>query len=217
MCATADRLAEKEIHRATRDLATLLALTVRTRQYHDIPPRTMHALEVICTTLEEAAGLANAAAYLRQRVLDPQVAIVLDIPITSDLRSLQRKIHGLFDSRAAPRRGFVYLAWRVRPPRYVYAGKAGSVARLNLAQNGKLARATSNQHATRLTLIFPTQSRREILLGVEASLMRVIEASTGSLPELNDQRGTVPPGPGLDELDFLGGFLQEVSDRVVAG
>ena len=212
MCADADTFGNRELDARLGDLAALVAAALKTRRWIDIPIKTQNHLRDAQDAVRSAAELVDAADYVNEKLLSAANGLVIDLRLSKDLRAVQDDIYGLFEEKAAPRRGFVYIAWRGRPERYVYVGKAGGVARLNLAQHGKLARATVD--ATSLSLLFPTQSRDEILLGLEASVIRLIENATGQLPEWNDQRGTVPPGPASNELQVLAHFLGGISDEL---
>jgi hypothetical protein len=106
----------------------------------------------------------------------------------------------------------VYVAWIHRPEEYWYVGKATTVERLNLAAHGKLARATA--HATKLSLIFPSQSRPEVLGGVEGSLLAMIEHHSSALPKLNEKRESVVAHQGTDELMTLSSFLRDIAKRI---
>ena len=139
---------------------------------------------------------------------------VLDIrmPTNKELKATQELIYEKFENGEAKARGFVYVAWRKTPQRFLYVGKATNVDRLNLAAHGNLARATAD--ATLLSLIFPSISREDYLLGVEASVIELVECLTGDLPELNTRTGAVPHSAATENLDALASFLGKVATDI---
>jgi hypothetical protein len=160
----------------------------------------------------DAADLADAARYVAERVLQAPNGQVIDLPLAKDLHTIQRRITNLFHNRRAPFRGFVYVAWGARPEHFVYVGKAGSNGRLNLVAHGKLANAAA--YAAYISLIFPSQSRPDILSELEACIIRLVKFRTGRLPVLNKREELVPSGPAADELEALTGFLGGVGRSV---
>lgn len=160
----------------------------------------------------ELARTIDATGYLSDKVFNAGNALIVDLKLKMDLDAVQAQILEMFESKDAPRRGFVYVAWTASPEEYWYVGKANTADRLSLAAHGKLARATA--HATKLSLIFPSQSREEMLLGVEASVLALIEYYTGKLPRLNERRGKVVKNSGTQELRLLSGFLGSIADEI---
>lgn|SRR5574340_194360 len=160
--------------------------------------------------LRRLARILDATGYLEDKVLRSETSSIIDVRVKSDLRSVQDQIEYMFVTKEAPDRGFVYIAWCARPEEYWYIGKAKNDGRLNLASHGKLAHAIA--HATQLSLIFPSQSREEILAGVEAAVLAVIESYTGNLPKLNDRRERVVENNGAEELRLLSNFLGSIAD-----
>lgn len=169
-------------------------------------------LEEALLETKRSARLFDAAICVNERVLTSSNGAVLDIGLTRDLRRAQRDIYDAFEGGKAPPRGFVYVAWRKAPERYFYVGKAGSVDRLNLSAHGKLSRATAD--ATLLSLVFPAQSREEILLDVEASIIELVDSVFGEAPELNDRIEPVPWSTAQKELDQLARFLEGIGKRL---
>jgi hypothetical protein len=80
---------------------------------------------------------------------------------------------------------------------------------LNLAAHGKLANATA--YATQLALIFPSQSRDEIIAGVEAAMLALVKFQSGELPRLNERHEKTVAHNGNESLKSLSGFLASVA------
>lgn len=210
MIERVDREAQRQLKSSIKDFATNVALILKTQAWSDIPVAKERILAEAAHDALSAAKQLDASDYLRQKVLCADSGRILDVKLKQGLRDAQDQITLLFETKQAPPRGFVYVAWSGRPEKFLYVGKAGNARRLNLTQHGKLARATA--HSTTLSLLFPTQSRAEILSGVEGSLLRTVKACTGSLPRLNDKNGRVPAGAGTKRLHELGDFLLNVGD-----
>jgi hypothetical protein len=214
MCIHADRSASADLHRHTKDLATLVATVLRTVRWEDLPIKTQRHLSETAEAAKSAAILADAAECINTRVFDAPNGKIADLKISTELREVQEQIWNLFETGEVPRRGFVYVAWSAKPERFLYVGKAGNVERLNLAAHGKLAHAAA--HVTTLSLLFPNQSRDEVLSGVEASVIRLVEHATGQWPELNDRGESVPSGQPSQRLSRLAQFLATVGRSVAA-
>lgn len=214
MCILADRSASLELRRHTKDLAKLVAVVLSTGRWEDLPIKTQRHLSEAAEAARTAADLADAAEFINNRVFEAQNGRIEDLKISTDLREVQEQIRNLFDIGQVPPRGFVYVAWSAKPELFMYVGKAGNIDRLNLAAHGKLAHSAA--HVTTLSLIFPNQSRKDFLSGLEASVIRVIEHATGNLPELNDRDEKVPPGEPTNRLSRLAEFLSDVARSVNA-
>lgn len=212
LCAKTDRFAMRALSKETRDIANLASAILREEKWANVPIRTSNRIGALIQSAQDAADEADACDYLFEKVLEASNGVVCDVRMPANLRDLQDEIYDLFDRGDAPRRGFVYVAWRSKPEEYWYVGKASAVGRLNLAAHGKLAHASA--YATTLSLLFPTQSREEILRGVEASLLRVITACTGSLPEHNVKRESVPAGQASRDLGALADFFRNLGDDI---
>lgn len=200
------------LERSTRHLAGLVASVLRNGAWSELSARTEQELKVAAEDTLSHSECLDASGYLHEKVLSS--GRIVDLKLKNDLRAVQNQIQGMFDSKEAPERGFVYVAWSQRPEEYWYVGKARTVDRLNLSAHGKLARATA--HATQLSLVFPSQSKEEILSGVEASIHMIILALTGELPKLNDRRETVPVHQGGKHVDGLAKFLTKIANQVRA-
>lgn len=212
VCDAATAAGRSELQRHTARLAKLVARVLRDGKWSSVSAKVDKDLTEAAEEARAAARLLDAAEYIVQKVLSAPNGKAIDTHLKPDLRAVQEQIVSLFEEGAAPERGFVYVAWSKKPERFYYVGKASNAGRLNLAAHGKLARATA--HATQLSLLFPTQSREEILLALEASAMELIEFHTGELPELNDNRGAVPDGTATVELKWLSDFLGTVATDV---
>jgi hypothetical protein len=210
-----DRVNDKHgssLERSTKHLAGLVASVLRNGTWSELSARTEKELKDAAEETLFHSVCLDAAGYLDEKVLSS--GRIVDLKLKNDLRAVQDQIQGMFDSKAAPKRGFVYVAWCQRPEEYWYVGKAGTVDRLNLSAHGKLARATAD--ATQLSLVFPSQSKEEILSGVEASIQTMIYAITGELPKLNERRETVPVHQGGKHVDDLAKFLTKIANQVRA-
>lgn len=204
--------AQGSVGRDIEHLAKILAPVLRDERWKELTKTDSRVLAEAIKSSREAAKQLDAALYVKERVLLSQNGAALDVRLSrGDLRAAQEEINEAFETKAVPKRGFVYVAWRKTPERFVYVGKATSLDRLNLAAHGKLAMAATGD-ATILSLLFPTQSKEDILFGVEASMIELVHAHTGKLPELNDRREKVPTGSGRKRLEDLAVFLSSVAD-----
>lgn len=205
------RTVEREAERTLLRLARQINEVMTTWEWAELPKRRTQAIASAISEARAYTTTLDAAAYLEERILKEPSALVVDLRVKRDLLALQEQIQDLFERGEAPRRGFVYVAWSVRPERFYYVGKAKGVKRLNLASHGKLARATAPGHATHLSLLFPAQSRERVLRDVEASVLRLVMFDKGRLPRLNSKHESVPFHAMTDFLDGLSGFLSDVS------
>ncbi len=215
VCTAAGREAKRSLGRHTKDLAKLIAAVLTNQRWEYISAQTERHLKRATDSALEAAELADAVDYVNEKLLKAPNGRVVDLKMRRDLRALQQQIRDLFETKEAPARGFVYVAWSARPERVMYVGKAGNVDRLNLAAHGKLAHAAA--HVTTLSLLFPSQSRDEILLGLEASVIRLIKFWLGESPELNEMLEVIPDGMASETLRLLAQFLGERADEMHPG
>ncbi len=205
-----EKTSRSDLQRQIRSLARLAADALKDDVWRNLSAKTNKALLDAAEEARRLAGILDATGYLKDKVLRSETSLIVDVRLKTELRSVQDQIVEMFNTNEAPDRGFVYIAWSARPEEYWYVGKAKNDGRLNLASHGKLAHATA--HATQLSLIFPSQSRAEILAGVEAAMIAVIESHTGNLPRLNDHRERVVENNGTKELRLLSGFLGSIAD-----
>jgi hypothetical protein len=202
--------------RHVREFAGTLATVLKEQRWGEPRISDVARLAEAADNARAVARTLDASHCVTERVLAAENGRVIDIPMPpgKDLRDVQARIFECFESKQAPERGFVYVAWRQRPERYIYVGKAGNTDRMNLAAHGKLARATAE--ATLLSLAFPAQSREEYLLEVEASIIELVTHFTGDKPELNDRPARVPTWHAQAGLDSLADYLAKESDRLRA-
>lgn len=205
-----EKTSRSDLQRQIRSLARLAAGALQNDAWRNVSARTDKALLDAAAEARKLARILDATGYLEDKVIRSETSLIVDVRLKSDLKSVQEQIEHMFGTKEAPDRGFVYIAWCARPEEYWYIGKAKNDGRLNLASHGKLAHATA--HATQLSLIFPSQSREEILAGVEAAVLAVIESHTGNLPKLNDRRERVIENNGAKELRLLSNFLGSIAD-----
>lgn len=134
--------------------------------------------------------VADSASFIRERILDSDRAAFFDINLSGKDRS-RAALKALIDSELADQRGrdrgFVYFAWRSKPERYLYVGKAASSARVNLDSHGKLLESLDHEKASRLSFIFPAKSTKDNIANLEAALLNLVEFKTGKLPEENSR------------------------------
>lgn len=205
-----EKTSRSDLQRQIRLLARLVADALKDDAWRPVSVKTDKAILDAAVEARRLARILDATGYLEDKVLRSETSLIVDVRLKMDLRSVQDQIVQMFDTKEAPNRGFVYIAWSARPEEYWYVGKANTSKRLNLASHGKLARATA--HATQLSLIFPSQSREEILEGVEAATLALIESHIGKPPELNDRRERVVENKGTEELRLLSNFLWSIAD-----
>lgn len=216
-----DRRGRAALSRAIRDVAGPLAAKLKEREWDVVRLKADRNFMKAIKDANDAADLVDAAEYVREKVLSRSGHPILDIRLSrgggqaNELKRAQEQIDKLFDSNAAPRRGFVYVAWSRRPDQFYYVGKAKSVLRLNLRAHGNLVSAINK--ATVLSLLFPTRSSEETLLGVEASVIALVQSFTGKSPRNNTRLGSVPVGKAAADLLDLGRFLHAVGALIAPG
>lgn len=212
MSDRADASGRAAFDKRSRELAKLIAAVLRDGKWGDLSAKTERALQEAMEATKDAATVLDAAETVHVKVLTAKNSSVHDLRLKGDLRADQDQIVEFFASMANER-GCVYVAWCMRPERFLYVGKAGSAQRLkNLAGHGKLANAMAN--ATQLSLIFPSQSTEKVLLEVEASVVALVKHSTGSLPENNEMEEGVPICEAGKELNRLAGFLRKLGHDI---
>lgn len=204
----------KTFQRSTRELADLIATVLRDRNWDSMSVKTDDKLSNTVSEVREAARLLDAAEYIQEKVLSPSNGKIVDLRLkkNKDFQVVQEQIKEMFATKKVPQRGFVYVAWSRKPERYLYVGKAKSPSRLDLTSNGKLSWAT--MYATTLSLLFPSKSDEEILLGVEASILSLINNYTRKLPKHNVSNGKVPLCSVTAEIENLAIFLNQIADFV---
>jgi predicted nucleic acid-binding protein len=183
LCAGADE-ALGIVNRRTRELFALLADDAKRFKF-EFTPR--HG-ELIAD-ITHHGRIADSAAFVEEKVLDPADAYILDIELTGVSRTIERltrEIEDKLHKYGKTDRKFVYLAWKSRPETYYYAGKAGSPGRVNLAAHGKLLEAL--KEASRLSFIFPAKSTDENISNLEAAVLNLVEFTSGSLPKHNSRK-----------------------------
>lgn|GEM_PF-4899490 len=211
MCDRAEAQSSAELGRAIDRLSKLLASILRDERWDALTNADQRALAEAVTAAREAAMTEDAAIYVGEKLLNAANGTVRDIRlIRGDLDAAQQEIYEAFESGDVSKRGLVYVAWCKKPERFFYVGKANSVDRLKLAAHGNLVEA--RREATLLSILFPMQSKEDILLGLEASVIELVRFCTGEMPALNKKREKVPPGSGRQKLSFLADFLSAVGN-----
>lgn len=156
--------------------------------------------------------VADSASFVRDRILGSNRSALIDIDLTGKDRSRMSLKETIADTLAKHRggdRGFVYFAWRSRPERYFYVGKAASSARVNLDTHGKLLESLREKKASRLSLIFPAKSTAENIANLEAALLNLIQFRTDELPEENARGESF-------SLDYESGAAIHVIRKLIA-
>jgi hypothetical protein len=208
MSDRADAAGRVAFDKRSRELAKLIAAVLKDGTWGDLSAKTERELKEAVNATKEAVTVLDAAETVHEKVLRAKNASVHDLRLKRDLRADHEQIADFFDNMANER-GCVYVAWCMKPERFLYVGKAGSADRLkNLAGHGKLANAMAN--ATQLSLIFPSQSTDNTLLEVEASVVALVIHSTGRPPENNEMEEGVPICEGGKALNRLAAFLKKV-------
>lgn len=206
--------ARRELRLHRRSLADLVADIIEDGRWNNLSTKDERQLRETLELARRSANTLNAISFLETRVLASHNGKAIDIKLKRDLADAQAQILDKFESGEAPKRGFVYVSWSQRPEQYFYVGKARTVDRLNLSQHGKLANTVGR--ASTLSLIFPHQSSEETLLGVEASILNLLEVHMGNPPELNARVERIPTQDGSDELAGLQGFILSVASMIEA-
>ena len=135
--------------------------------------------------------ISDSASFIQNMLFESSRAKFFDIDLLGLDRSrgsLKSLIGKVLDEQNKTDRGFVYFAWRSRPEKYFYVGKAGSGARINVDTHGKLLESLRREKASRLSLIFPAKSTADNVSSLEAALIHLIEYKTGQIPEENDRK-----------------------------
>lgn len=209
---TAAENAERELRYALEQLSNLVGSVLVNDGYELVSENK--GIKNSIEDIKRYSRQYDAAECIRNQVLSAVRSKIIDIPIQHDLLKAEDQIHDLFLDYDVPARGFIYIAWSQKPENYFYVGKAGSEKRLRLRAHGTLA--STIRDATLLSLIFPAQSREEILLSVEASVMELIEAHTGELPRLNRNAGRIKFGSKWDAVNDVAKFLDDISRQLTS-
>lgn len=213
LCERARSAASKDFYRATQVVGRFTEEVAKSGKWDRLPVKTLDEFNDTADHAKFAVEVLDAVEYIDKRLLSASNGRLHDLKISGrSLSEIQREIFYLFNSKEAPKRGFVYIAWTHKPEWYNYVGKASKVKRLNLTAHGKLAHAVAT--ATNLSLLFPAQSEDSILAGLEASIIRVIEHQTGSLPELNVRPERVPFGSASDKFSRFADFFARLADSL---
>lgn len=208
------RRARREFSEHTDGLANLLSYFLRTARWSNVSAKDNQEFAYNITGARSASVTLDAISFINEKVLSAQNGKIEDIKLKPDLGDAQSQIHDMFDTGKAPKRGFVYIAWRQSPEQYFYVGKAGTHDRLNLSSHGKLANTVGR--ATTLSLVFPNQSSEETLSGLEASIMHLLTLHMDEPPELNAKAERVPSHDGSEELAELHTFLRNIATMINA-
>ena len=143
MCQDADNFAHKRLAAAARDLDSAVSVKL-SGDWLELPTKKKKSLDRALAEAVDMAESADAANYAHERLFTcGNCRLVFDLPLLKGLRDVQNQIVASFEDQRMPRRGFVYVAWRSRPEKFLYVGKASDATRLNLTRHGKLARATA--------------------------------------------------------------------------
>lgn len=213
LCERAQYAATNELYREIQAIGHFAAEAVKSGKWIQLPVKSLDGLNDTTERAKFSAEVLDAVEYINKYLLSAPNGRLYDLKIAGrSLSEIQTEIFYLFDSGEAPKRGFVYIAWTHKPEWYHYVGKASKVKRLNLTAHGKLAHAVAK--ATTVTLLFPAQSEESLLLGLEASVIRVIEHQTGSLPELNVRPERVPFGSASDQFSRFADFFGRLADSL---
>ena len=179
--------ARKEFERAKDRIASELQLHVECDVWEPDAD-----LDESIISLHSATDTISATEYLERKFFELGGRIE-DLQINSqDLDKVQDSINDHFFDE--PTRGFVYVAWRMRPEGYFYVGKAGDHSRLRLKQHGSIA--NSIRDSKYISLLFPPRGRESILFECEAALIHVVDAFSARQGirglTLNHQRPRLP-------------------------
>jgi hypothetical protein len=206
-----DEEGDAQLTLATERLGDFLAGMLQGNAFAPFHDRDMQLLDGVIEEARDAAKVLDATDIIRKNILHGRGQIV-DVPMHHDLREAQARIQAAFEDGRLPERGFVYVAWRARPERFIYIGKAASVRRLHLPAHGKLAHATAS--ASTLSLLFPPRSEPRVIDIIETSAMALVDRYSVRGLELNDTLGRLRGGAGQVRLNRIVNFLKCVLLRI---
>jgi hypothetical protein len=116
--------------------------------------------------------------------------------------------------------GYVYVAWKNKPHRYFYVGKAGigksgEVKRISRA-HGKLMSAWSRGCASRISLVKPSKSTNPLLINLETSIIRTYEHFKQETPKFNQASVSlgIPDGPYTEYLNLINDTFTSASGAI---
>ena len=186
LCEHADKALDV-VNSSTHRLFLMLAEDAKRNKF-ELSPRHQELIDHI----KHHGEISDSASFIQEKILDSEGAgaKLIDIDLTrieKSIDNLNSVILDVISEYNKVNRAFVYFAWRSKPEEYCYIGKAGSKARINLINHGKLLE--SLKEATRLSFIFPAVSIDEYISNLEAALLNLVEFKFG-LPVNNRRRET---------------------------
>ncbi len=201
----------RKLDRCIAALARLTQAAVRWGGFESKPTeKRRHRLS---QEIRTSASVLDACAIVEEVLFKPkransQTHFMCSGNVESRRHIVKRRVRELIADRSIPNRGQCYVAWSLRPERFLYVGMGKSKARLDPMKNVKLAQALGS--ATSLTLVFPSSPAR--LPGLEASLIAVIKAAKGARPRFNDRDEKVPVGDASREVEYISAHLELVAE-----
>jgi hypothetical protein len=200
-------LANNAISRSERDMRDSL------KKAHEALGKTLtkrkDSSERLVCSLQQAidAAIAHNCGVFVKETLDSWSGKILE---DREIPTSKTRQDELFDEiQEKHRTGFVYIAWRHKPYKYFYVGKAapgktGEVKRVNRF-HGKLMSSWSKGKATRFALIKPSKCTNPRLHNLETSIILIYKFLTGTYPVFNDASVSagIPTGPLTNDLMLI--------------
>lgn len=215
LCAWADERSSNEINKELIHISNFVVDIIKKRQWAEVPIKIQNDINKTAEAMRVYTKLGDAAELINESVLKAKSGNVYDISLYPDFDSSIKQIEYFFKGKESDR-GFVYVAWRGRPEAFLYVGKASSKSRLDLRKNAKLARAITR--ATTFSVVYPKINNLEILKGLEASIICVINSEGYHTIEFNDKTEIVPYGAASGVfhgvVQRLGSFLTEITEKM---
>jgi hypothetical protein len=154
----------------------------------------------------DAAIAHNCGVFVKETLDSWSGKILEDIEIPTS-KTRQDELFDVIQEKH--KTGFVYIAWRHKPYKYFYVGKAapgktGEVKRVNRF-HGKLMSSWSKGKATRFALVKPSKCTNPRLHNLETSIILIYKFLTGSYPVFNDASVSagIPTGPLTNDLMLI--------------
>lgn len=164
--------------------------------------------------IEDAEEAGEAAIWLDAvhcaRKLGMTGAKVADIPLAggSTAGNAQASIAQLFESKALPKKGFVYVLWTASPEEYGFVGTAGSLSECKFSPKSSAGKALAD--AETLSLIVPARGGKKQLSELSSSIIHLTRCKLDADPTHNDDvDADMPDSPAWKPIQQLSDLLED--------
>jgi hypothetical protein len=211
-------LAETVIYNSERELRSNLKKAYQglgkvLLKKKNLTPNIVKSLEAV---INEAIA-HNCAFFIRESLRSWSGGVLGDFSIPNSHNKQDELIERIQKDHKT---GYVYVAWKNKPHKYFYVGKAGTgksgeVKRISRA-HGKLMSAWNRGCASRISLVNPSKSTNPLLFNLETSIIRTYEHFKGETPKFNQASVSlgIPDGPYTDYLNLINDTFTSASGAI---